>query len=69
MVSPTRFAADDPRPPRRQLAEVAMTAWPPTLRARVRVSPAGILAAGALLSGVLLSTAVLVWAAGARRRR
>jgi hypothetical protein len=38
-----------------------------SLRADVRVTPAGLLAIGALVSGIILSVAPLVWSA--RRRR
>ncbi len=38
-----------------------------SLRAEVRVTPAGLLAIGALVSGIILSVAPLVWSA--RRRR
>ncbi len=37
--------------------------------AKVKVTPAGLLAIGALVSGILLSTSVLVWTATSVARR
>jgi len=37
--------------------------------AKVKVTPAGLLAIGALVSGILLSTSVLVWTATSAARR
>ncbi|RAK56955.1 hypothetical protein [Phenylobacterium deserti] len=52
-----------------QIAEVDFKAGPVSLQARVRVTPAGLLAIGGLVSSILLSSAVIVWTATSVARR
>lgn len=68
---PTTPIDDIPHPPiaEDQIAELDLTTRPLRLRARVRLSPAGILAVGGLVSGILLSTAALVWTSTSVARR
>ena len=53
----------------RQIAEAEFVAGKLRFNARVRVTPAGVVAIGALVSGILLSTAVLVWVSTSVARR
>lgn len=57
---------DQPEP---QEARLTLKAGSLALKARVRVTPAGLLAIGGLVSSILLSTAVLVWSATGTIRR
>ena len=52
-----------------QTADLDFTAGPVKLSAKVRVTPAGLLAIGGLVSGILLSTAVVVWVSTSVARR
>lgn len=52
-----------------QTAEVDLRLGNFTAQARVRATPAGLLAVGGLVGCILLSTAVLVWTATSVRRK
>lgn len=49
--------------------EASLEAGPVSLKARMRHTPQGLLAAGALVTGILLATTALVWVATASPRR
>jgi hypothetical protein len=52
-----------------QTADLDFVAGPVKLSAKVRVTPAGLLAIGGLVGGILLSTAVVVWVSTSVARR
>jgi hypothetical protein len=52
-----------------QIAEMRATAGRLRFRARVQVTPAGLLAIGGMVSSILLSTTALVWASTSVARR
>jgi hypothetical protein len=59
----------DASEPAAQTAKLEIAAGPLRVKARLTVTPAGLLAIGGLVSGILLSTAVLVWTATSVARR
>jgi hypothetical protein len=52
-----------------QVADLKLAVGPVRLRARVRVTPAGLLAIGALVSGILVSVSTVVWTSTSVARR
>jgi hypothetical protein len=55
--------------PAEATAGIDFQVGPVRLRARAAISPEGLIAVGALVSSILLSSAVIVWASAAVRRR
>ncbi|VWX61917.1 conserved hypothetical protein [Burkholderiales bacterium 8X] len=47
-------------PPSNQTAELSVTTQPFSVKAKVEVTPAGLLAIAVLVGGILLGTAVIV---------